>query len=393
MNVAEFHPPRRVLLGPGPSLVADRVLRAMSEPLVGHLDPVFLSCMNDVQELLRYVFETRNRLTIPLSGTGSAGMEAAMVNMVEPDEEVIIGIAGYFGERMYEIARRAGARPLRVETEWGRPLDAERIVATLEASRARVVFVVHAETSTGVLQPLEPLAAAIDKREGFLIVDAVTSLGAHSVGVDQHRLAVCYSGSQKALSCPPGLAPITVSDRALEKMRRRRTPVQSWYLDLSLVEKYWGSERTYHHTAPISMNYALREALRMIAEEGLEARWRRHELNARALWAGLEAMGLRLFVPESHRLWTLHTVCVPDGVDEARVRARLLAEFNIEIAGGLGPLKGKIWRIGLMGESSTRANVLLLLGALEHVLRSEGFRCGSGVEAASDVYAGADPST
>jgi alanine-glyoxylate transaminase/serine-glyoxylate transaminase/serine-pyruvate transaminase len=335
---------------------------------------------------LRFVFETENRVTFPVSGTGTAGMEAAMGNVVEPDEEVIICIHGYFGERMHEIAVRVGAKPIRVEAEWGRPTDERKIKEALDKSKARVVFAVQAETSTGVLQPIEVLAQLVAEREGVLIVDAVTSLGGHPVGVDRHRIGVCYSGSQKALGCPPGLSPITFSERALDNLRKRTTKVRSLYLDVSLIDQYWGAERTYHHTAPISMNYALREALRIIAEEGLEARWRRHELNARALWAGIEAMGLELFVPPEHRLWTLNTVKVPDGVNDARVRARLLDEFNIEIGGGLGPVRGKIWRVGLMGAGSTRNNVVLFLSALEQVLRSEGVNCGSGVQAAAEVY-------
>ncbi len=386
MTIAEFHPPRRLLLGPGPSPVEDRVLRALASPVLGHLDPAFLACMNDVQSLLRYVFQTQNRVTFPVSGTGTAGMEAALANLLEPEEEVIIGIHGFFGERMYEMAVRLGARPLRVEAPWGRPLDERQIKAALDRSQARVVCLVHAETSTGVLQPLEPIAQLVAEREGILIVDAVTSLGGHPVGVDQNHIGVCYSGSQKALSCPPGLAPITFSERALEKVRHRKVKAPSWYLDVSLIERYWGSERSYHHTAPINMNYALREALRMVAEEGLEARWRRHEQNARALWAGLEAMGLQLLVPREYRLWTLTTICVPEGVDEARVRARLLEEFQIEIGCGLGPLRGKIWRVGLMGAGSTRQNVVLFLSALESALRREGFRCESGLAAALEVY-------
>jgi alanine-glyoxylate transaminase/serine-glyoxylate transaminase/serine-pyruvate transaminase len=287
---------------------------------------------------------------------------------------------------MYEMATRMGARPIRVEAPWGRPLEEQAVRSALDRSRARVVCVVHAETSTGVLQPLESLARWVAEREGILIVDAVTSLGGHPVGVDRYGLGVCYSGSQKALSCPPGLAPITFSDAALEKVRRRKTPVPSWYFDVSLIERYWGDERWYHHTAPINMNYALREALRLVVEEGLEARWRRHERNARALWAGLEAMGLELFVPREYRLWTLTTIRVPEGVDDARVRARLLEEFQIEIGGGLGPLRGKIWRVGLMGAGSTLRNVLLFLSALESVLRREGVRCGSGISAALEAY-------
>jgi alanine-glyoxylate transaminase/serine-glyoxylate transaminase/serine-pyruvate transaminase len=386
MNLNEFHPPKRILLGPGPSNVEDRVLQAMTSPLVGHLDPLFLKCMGDVQELLRFVFETENRVTFPISGTGTAGMDTAMVNLIEPDEEIVVCVHGYFGERMHEIAARVGGKPIRVEAEWGRPIDERKLAAALAKSKARVVFLVHAETSTGVLHSLEPYSRLVEQREGIFLVDAVTSLGGVSVGVDRHRIGVCYSGTQKALGSPPGLSPITFSERALDKVRKRKTKVQSFYFDVSSIDEYWGAERTYHHTAPISMNYALRESLRIIAEEGLEARWQRHALNARALWAGVEAMGLELFVPLEHRLPTLTTIKVPDGVSDARVRARLLDEFNIEIGGGLGPVKGKIWRVGLMGAGSTRNNVLLFLSALEHVLRSEGVKCGPGVQAAAEVY-------
>jgi alanine-glyoxylate transaminase/serine-glyoxylate transaminase/serine-pyruvate transaminase len=386
--IAEFNPPRRLLLGPGPSPVDDRVLRAMSAPLLGHLDPLFLRTMDEIQALLRYVFETNNRLTIPISGTGSAGMEAAVANLLEPEEEIVICINGYFGERMHEMVSRLGARPIRVECEWGGPVDIEKTRAAWRASNARAIFAVQAETSTGVLQPLAPLRELADERDGFLIVDAVTSIGGHSVGVDRQRVDACYAGTQKALSCPPGLAPLTFSERAVEKIRARRTKVSSWYLDVGLIISYWGGERTYHHTAPITMNYALREALRLVAEEGLEARWQRHELNHRALVAGIEAMGLRMQVAPEHRLWTLNAVSVPEGVDEARVRRRLLDEFNIEIGGGLGVFKGRIWRVGLMGAGSTANHVLLLLAALEKALAAEGFKArASGVSAAAALYA------
>lgn len=386
--VAEFNPPRRLLLGPGPSPVDDRVLRAMSAPLVGHLDPLFLRAMDEIQELLRYAFETNNRLTIPVSGTGSAGMEATVTNLLEPGEEIVVCINGYFGERMCEMVTRLGARPVRVECEWGGPVDVEQARAAWRASTARVIFAVQAETSTGVLQPLAPLREVADERDGLLLVDAVTSIGGHSVGVDRHRVDAVYAGTQKALSCPPGLAPVTFGERALAKIRARRTKPSSWYLDVGLLTSYWGGERTYHHTAPVTMNYALREALRVVAEEGLEARWRRHERNHRALVAGVEEMGLRMQVAPEHRLWTLNAVGVPEGVDEARVRRRLLEEFDIEIGGGLGVFKGRIWRVGLMGSGSTENNVLLLLGALEKTLRAEGYKVrGSGVSAAAAYYA------
>ncbi len=390
--IAQLNPPRRILLGPGPSPVDDRVLRAMSAPLVGHLDPLFVKTMDEVQELLRYVFETNNRLTIPVSGTGSAGMEAALVNLLEPDEEIVVCINGYFGERMSEMALRAGAKPIRVECEWGGPVDLDKARKAWRESNARVLFAVHAETSTGVLQRIEPLREIVDERDGFLMIDAVTSIGAHPIGVDRNRVDACYAGTQKALSCPPGLAPVTFSDRAVAKIKSRKTKVGSWYLDTNLLTAYWGETsggwRAYHHTAPVSMNYALHEALRIVAEEGLENRAKRHERNHRALVAGVEAMGLKMQVAPEHRLWTLNAVAIPEGVDDARVRNRLLNEFNIEIGGGLGVFRGKVWRVGLMGAGSTENNVLLLLGALEKALRDEGFKLKeSGVSAAAAFYA------
>jgi alanine-glyoxylate transaminase/serine-glyoxylate transaminase/serine-pyruvate transaminase len=363
-----FNPPSRLLLGPGPSPVERRVLDAMSRPLLGHLDPLFLQCMDDIQELLRYTFETRNRVTIPISGTGSAGMEAALVNVIEPGDEVVVCINGVFGERMLDIVTRAGGKPITVRAEWGHAIDPNKIEDALKSSAARAVCLVHAETSTGVLQSLAGISSMAHSRDALLIVDAVTSLGGHPVGVDRNGIDVCYSGTQKCLGAPPGLAPITFSERALERIRNRRTKVQSWYLDITMVERYWGGERTYHHTAPISMNYALREALLIIKEEGLEGRWRRHEANHRALVSGVEAMGLSMFVAPEERLWSLNAVAVPEGVDDACVRARLLEEDNIEIGGGLGPLKGRIFRIGLMGSGSSPENVSTVLDALRRAL-------------------------
>ena len=382
----KFQPPKRVLLGPGPSPVEDRVRAAMAAPVLGHLDPLFLRCMDDIQGMLRYVFETENRVTIPISATGSAGMEAALVNIIEPGDEVVVCIHGVFGERMRDIVERACGRPVVVRAEWGHAIDRQNIEQALGSCKPRALAIVHAETSTGVVQDLTGLADLAHKKGALLIVDAVTSLGGHPVGVDRNGIDVCYSGTQKCLGAPPGLAPITFSARAIERVRARKSKVQSWYLDITMVEKYWGDDRTYHHTAPISMNYALREALRIVCEEGLEARWRRHELNHRALVAGIEAMELEMNVVAEHRLWSLNAVRVPEGVDDARVRVRLLTDSNIEIGGGLGPLKGKIWRIGLMGSGSTRENVLLVLDALHHALNTEGFSCSSGVDAAEVFY-------
>ena len=380
-----FEPPKRLLLGPGPSPVDDRVLSAMAAPVLGHLDPLFLGCMDDVQALLRYVFETENRVTIPISATGSAGMEAALVNVIEPGDEVVVCVNGVFGERMRDIIGRAGGKAVVVEAQWGEAIEVDKIKTALASCRPRALAIVHAETSTGVLQNLNGLGDLAHEHGALFIVDAVTSLAGHPVGVDRNGIDICYSGTQKCIGAPPGLSPITFNERALAHIRERQTKVQSWYLDITLVENYWGDNRTYHHTAPISMNYALREALRLINEEGLEARWRRHEQNHRALVAGVEAMGLQMAVAPEQRLWSLNAVSVPGGVDDAKVRARLLAE-NIEIGGGLGPMKGRIWRIGLMGSGSTRENVVIVLDALHRALDAEGFSCASGVDAAAAVY-------
>jgi len=386
-----LQPPSRVLLGPGPSNVHPRVLRAMSTPLVGHLDPAFLQIMDETKRLLQFVFQTRNELTIPISGTGSAGMEACLVNLLEPGDEAVVGVNGVFGTRMADIVERCGATLVRVEAPWGRVIDPADIAAALQrCKRPKLVAVVHAETSTGAWQPLEEIGPLVHAAGALFVVDTVTSLGGCPVGVDEWSIDACYSGTQKCLSCPPGLAPITFGPRAVEALHTRKTKVQSWYLDLTMIEKYWGSERVYHHTAPITMNYALHEALQLIEEEGLEARWRRHECNHHALKAGLAAIGLGIASQENHQLWTLNSVRLPDGVDDARVRNTLLDEFGIEIGGGLGPLKGQTWRIGLMGESSTAANVLLLLSALERVLPRYGYSVslGAALAAAERVYAG-----
>jgi alanine-glyoxylate transaminase / serine-glyoxylate transaminase / serine-pyruvate transaminase len=380
-----FSPPKRLLLGPGPSPVDDRILAAMAAPVLGHLDPLFLRCMDDVQALLRYVFETENRVTIPISATGSAGMEAALVNVIEPGDEIVVCINGVFGTRMRDIVERAGGKAIVVEGKWGEAIDRDKIEAALNSGQPKALALVHAETSTGVLQDLTGLSEAAHNRGALLIIDAVTSLAGHPVGVDRQGIDICYSGTQKCIGAPPGLSPITFNERALERIRGRRSRVQSWYLDITLVENYWGEDRTYHHTAPISMNYALREALRLIHEEGLEARWRRHESNHRALVAGVEAMGLSMAVAPAQRLWSLNAVSVPDGVDDAKVRTRLLDE-DIEIGGGLGPMKGKMWRIGLMGSGSSRENVVIVLDALHRALNAEGFACESGREAAEAVY-------
>jgi alanine-glyoxylate transaminase/serine-glyoxylate transaminase/serine-pyruvate transaminase len=359
---------QRILLGPGPSMVHPRVLHAMAAPMVGHLDPLFLQIMDRIQQMLRSVFQTENELTIPISGTGSAAMEAAFANLIEPDDAVLICINGYFGHRMVDMAQRYGAKVASISRPWGEVFDLEQIEAAVKEENPKLLGIVHAETSTGAQQPLDGLAGIAQQHGAMLVVDAVTSLGGLPVGVDENGIDVCFSGTQKCLSVPPGLGPISLNDRAAEVIAHRSKPVANWYLDLSMVQSYWGDERTYHHTAPISANFGLYEGLRLIAEEGLQERWERHRKNAEMLWAGLEQLGLTLHVPLEHRLAALTTVRVPEGVDEFAVRKRLLEQFNIEIAGGLGQLAGKVWRIGLMGHSSTEENVLLLLAALKRVL-------------------------
>lgn len=389
-TAGELAPSARILLGPGPSNVHPRVLRALSTPLVGHLDPEFIRLMEETKDLLRFVFQTKNTLTLPISGTGSAGMETCLVNLIEPGDKVVVGVNGVFGTRMVDIVERCGARPVVMEAPWGNVFTPDQVQEALKrCSRPKLVAVVHAETSTGAWQPVEEIAPLVHQAGALFMVDAVTSLGGCPLHVDAWGIDVCYSGTQKCLSCPPGLAPVTFNQAALEVIRKRKSKVQSWYLDLTMIEKYWGEERVYHHTAPISMNYALREALRLVQEEGLEARCRRHQRNHLALAAGLSALGIPLAAQEGYRLWTLNSVTIPAGVDDATVRRQLLEDYNIEIGAGLGPLRGKVWRIGLMGESSTRSNVLLLLSALEEILQKQGHSCspGAGVSTAQTVYA------
>jgi len=361
--------PKRILLGPGPSQVDPQVLEAMACPLVGHLDPFFLQLMDEIQESLRYVFQTRNPLTLPVSGTGTAAMETAVVNMVEPGDRILVCVNGYFGSRIAQMAVRHGGDVRTLERRWGEVFTPEEIQEAVQAFSPKVVAIVQAETSTGALQPIEDIPPIVHAAGGILIVDAVTSLGGVPVRVDEWDLDVCYSGTQKCLGCPPGLGPITFGPRAEQVLRQRKVPVSSFYFDVSLLPKYWGEERLYHHTAPITANYALREGLRIVVEEGLENRWRRHRRNAERLWDGLEALGLQCHVEKPNRLPTLTTVVVPPGVDELQVRRRLLEEYAIEIAGGLGELKGKVWRIGLMGYSSSEENVDLLLEALKKLLK------------------------
>ncbi|MCJ7537886.1 MAG: alanine--glyoxylate aminotransferase family protein [Anaerolineales bacterium] len=369
-NYKDLNISPRILLGPGPSMVAPRVLHALSYPVIGHLDPEFLNLMKEVQELLRFAFQTENELTVPVSGTGSAGMEAALCNFIEPGDNVLIAVMGYFGERMVEMAGRYGAQVDRIDRPWGEAFDPDEIKTALNQKKYKLLALVHAETSTGVLQSgIAEIAAAAHANGALLVLDTVTSLGGMPVEIDAWEVDVAFSGTQKSMSAPPGLAPLTISPRARQVLRNRSTPVRNWYLDLSLLENYWGSERTYHHTAPINANYALREALRMVAEEGLEERFARHRANAEVLWAGLEDLDISLFVPEEYRLTTLTTAVIPPGVDGLAVRKQLLNDYNLEIAGGFGPLAGQIWRIGLMGYSSRLENVMLLLAVFREILK------------------------
>ncbi len=386
-KVGELNPTARILLGPGPSHVPHRVLRALASPTLGHLDPEYLAIMNETRSLLKAVFRTQNELTLAVSGTGSAGMEACVCNLIEPGDEMIVGVNGVFGTRMKDVAERCGATVHAIERPWGEIIEPEAVADSLvKHPNTKVVGLVHAETSTGAHQPIEDISTIVHESGALLLLDAVTSLGGHTLDIDGWQIDACYSGTQKCLSCPPGLAPVTFSDRAAAALDARKTRVQSWYLDMTMVRQYWGEQRVYHHTAPINMTYALRESLRIVLEEGLEPRINRHALNHRALRAGLEALGLN-YIPR-HSLTTLNAVHIPDGVDDARVRSRLLNEYNIEIGGGLGPFKGKAWRIGLMGASSTKGNVTYVLAALESLLTDEGVSlpAGQALSAANAMY-------
>jgi alanine-glyoxylate transaminase/serine-glyoxylate transaminase/serine-pyruvate transaminase len=377
------------MMTPGPSSVDPRVYRALSAPIVGHLDPWFKTCMDETQVLMRQVFQTENRVTMPLSASGSGGIEAAVMNTLEQGEEAIICVNGYFSERMYEIALRTPAKVIKVEAPYGRAVDPADVRKAGSGRKIKIVGFAHGETSSGVVTALDPYRKVADELGALLVVDTVASLAAEPMHVDKQRLDIVFSGSQKALSAPPGMSPITISPRAEEVLRNRKTKVQSWYFDLTTAMNYWGKDRLYHHTPPISLIYALREAMRLTIEEGLEVRWERHRINQQALIAGLEAMNLQLLVKNpQERLVTVTPVMIPAGVDDIKYRNQLLDEFNIEIAGGIGPLKGKIWRLGLMGYCAQRANVLLLLAAMEHVLDAQGAQVpgGAGVAAAVRSY-------
>jgi|SRR5579883_67419 len=385
----QLSPSTRLLLGPGPSDAHPRVLAAMTTPLLGHLDPQFLEIMNETQMMLREVYQTKNQLTFPVSATGTAGMETCLVNLLEPGDKVVICTAGYFGNRMVDIAGRCGAQVTVREAPWGQVFDLQQLRETLSSVRPKVLGIVHAETSTGAMQDLSQLGKLCHEFGTLLVADCVTSLGCVPVKLDEWEVDAAFSCSQKGLSCPPGMSPVSFSPRAVEALQKRKSKVQSWYLDLTSIMSYWGGDRAYHHTAPITMVYALREGLRLVLEEGLEARFARHVRNHVALKAGLEALGLRYTASPSCQMPQLNAVRIPDGLDDVACRKRLLSEFGIEIGGGLGDFKGKAWRIGIMGQNSRPNCVFQVLAALELVLLGAGVKvtAGAGVAAAEKAYA------
>ena len=375
----EFNPPQRILMGPGPSSVNPRVLKAMTLPILGHLDPQFFKVMDEVCEMLREVLHTQNHITVPLSSTGTGAMEAACANMLERGDKMIVCRNGFFGDRLGDIAERCGAETFILDFVWGEPVDLQVLSDALDQyGPVKAVGVVHAETSTGVLTPMPDIVELAHRHGALVIADAVTSLGGHDVRMDDWDIDVCYSATQKCLGAPPGLAPISFGPRAMEVINNRPSKVQSFYFNLKGLESYWNQTRAYHHTSPISMTYALRESLRMMMEEGLDNRIRRHARVAGALRAGLEAMGIDLMAPEGYRINPLTTALIPEGIEDTAVRGRLLSDFDIEIGGGLGQVRGKAWRIGLMGESAKESNVFALLSALEQILPDFGYEVASG---------------
>ncbi|MFO7460917.1 MAG: aminotransferase class V-fold PLP-dependent enzyme [Desulfatiglandales bacterium] len=374
MQARHVEAPLRKLMGPGPLNIHPRVYQALTSPVIGHLDPAYLKVLDQVAELLRMVFRTKNRVTNAAPGTGTSGMESCVTNIIEPGDPVLVCVSGYFGDRMRQIVERQEAKVTLIEGEWGKPVDLERIEKVLKETRQKVIGLVHAETSTGVLQPMAELAALAKEHGTMILLDTVTSLGGVDVRIDEWGVDAAYSCSQKCIGCAAGLAPVTFSDRAVESVRRRKHPVRSWYLDISLLDKYWGTERVYHHTSSSTLNYGLLEALRLIEEEGLEERIRRHTLNHKALVAGVEAMGLEMLVAPEYRLPSLNTVKIPAGVDDIKVRTYLLETYNLEIGGGLGALKGKVWRVGLMGYSSSAENLLFFISTVSQALALQGYK-------------------
>ena len=387
-SFAKLNPPDLTLMGPGPSDTHPRVLGAMAAPTIGHMDPRFLQIMDEIKILLQTIYGTQNQMTFPVSGTGSAGMECCLVNVIEPGDRVVIAQNGVFGGRMADIASRLGAEVVVVAFPFGQPVTADKVKAAIAGKPTKLVGLVHAETSTGVYSPLAPIAELAREVDALLLADCVTSLGGTLVDLDSNGVDLAYSGTQKCLSCPPGLAPVSFSERAVAALKARKTKVVSWYLDLTMLLNYWGGERVYHHTAPINMLYGLREALLVFFEEGAENVFARHRANHGALVAGLEAMGLAMLVDASSRLPMLNTVCIPDGVDDAAIRGTLLRDYSLEIGGGLGSLKGRVWRIGLMGHASRRKNVVAVLDALESALGAAGapIHKGAALEAAGAAY-------
>ena len=391
--IGELHPPTRLMMTPGPCSIDPRVYRALASPIVGHLDPWFRGCMDETQELMRQIFQTENRITFPISASGSGGIEASVLNSVEPGDEAICCVNGLFSGRMHVIAQHTPATVHLVEAPLGKPVDPEDVRKVAKGRKIKMIGLAQGETSTGVVTDIDPFRKVADECGALLVVDTVASLCAVPLNVDKQRIDICFSGSQKAISAPPGMSPITVSPRAEEAFRARKTKVQSWYFDLTTAMNYWGKDRLYHHTPPISLIYALREAMRLCLEEGLEARWERHRINQLALIAGVEGLGLKPFVEKPvDRLVTVTAVNIPAGIDDVKVRNQLLDEFNIEIAGGIGPTKGQIWRLGAMGYCSQKPFILELLAALDKVLLEQGHRHspGAGVGAAIKSYAQAE---
>ncbi|WP_418603301.1 pyridoxal-phosphate-dependent aminotransferase family protein [Hwangdonia sp.] len=369
-QINELNTSNRILMGPGPSDVHPRVLKAMSTPLVGHLDPEFLEVMDDIKQMTQQTLKTKNPLTFVVSAPGSAGMETCLVNLLEPGDEAVICIHGVFGTRLVDIAERCGAKVIKVESEWGKPINPNEVKKALARCKPKLLAIVHAETSTGVLQPLEEISKLTKESGALLVVDAVTSYCGVDLRVDEWGIDALYSGSQKCLSAPPGLSPVTFSQAAIDVLDHRKTKVQSWFLDLTMVKNYWeGAKRAYHHTAPVSAMFAMRESLRLVLEEGLENRFKRHQQNHELLRDGLENLGFEFLVEKEYRLPILNAVKIPKGLDELAIRKQLLNEYNIEVGGGLGPFAGIIWRVGLMGESATINHVNMLLGALKTIIK------------------------
>ena len=389
--IQEFQPPSRILMGPGPSSVHPRVLQAMTAPILGHLDSQFFVVMEDVCEMLRQVYHTDNYMTLPLSSTGTGAMEASCVNILEPGDTAIVCRNGYFGDRLADIATRCGAEVFVVDSAWGNPVDLEALDEELNKhSNVKMVGIVHAETSTGSLSPLTRAIELAHEHDSLIVVDAVTSLGSHDVRMDEWDIDICYSASQKCLGAPPGLAPISLGPRAMDVINERKTAVQSFYFNLKDLEAYWSQTRAYHHTSPISMTYGLRESLRMMMEEGIDERLNRHARTSAALRAGVEALGLQVLADPQYRLNPLTAALIPEGVDEAVVRRKLITDYNIEIGAGLGDLQGKVWRIGLMGESARESNVFAFLSALERILPDQGYEVAYGASLAAAQQALAD---